>query len=32
MSPVEKAISKEELVNQFDYPDEDLSDIDDEWN
>jgi hypothetical protein len=31
MSPVEKAISKEELVNQFDYPDEDLSDIDDEW-
>jgi hypothetical protein len=31
MSPVVKTISKEELVNQFDYPDEDLSDIDDEW-
>jgi len=30
-SPVEKAISKEELVKHFDYPDVDLSDIDDEW-
>jgi hypothetical protein len=31
MAPVGKAISKEELVKHFDYPDVDLSDIDDEW-
>jgi hypothetical protein len=31
MSPVGKAISKEELMKLFNYPDEDLSDIDDEW-
>jgi hypothetical protein len=31
ISPAGKAISKEELVKHFNYPDVDLSDIDDEW-
>jgi hypothetical protein len=31
MSPVGKVVSKEELMKLFNYPDEDLSDIDDEW-
>jgi hypothetical protein len=31
MSPSGKFMSKEELVKHFDYPDVDLSDIDDEW-
>jgi len=31
MSPVGKVVSKEELMKLFNYPDVDLSDIDDEW-
>jgi hypothetical protein len=31
MSPDGKVVSKEELMKLFNYPDEDFSDIDDEW-